>query len=460
MTHCIIHIGMHKTGSTSIQESLRGFSDQKFLYPVLGNAANHSLAIYSLFGTHGSRHHLHRASGRDAAAVRAYNRAIEADLEKAIEEARGRTLLISGEDISVLPRHDLEKLRDYFRVRMDAIEIVGYVRSPAGFMASGFQQRVKGGLGEWAGPEQIYRGYRESFGKFDEVFGRENVHLWKFDPKTFPGGCAVRDFCSRLGIDLPAQRILRLNESLSRQAVALLYIYRKFGRKFGATTLRGTESQNLGKVLSALGEDKFRFSPDVIRPILEKYRSDIEWMEARLGQSLHEDLGEHYPGDVRDETDLIQVDPSTVSGLLALLGEHAPEGVKGETPEEVARLVHALRAKHSPGGERHGEALRVDAADLVRQLRRDAPGLFRGVPAGRAEALLRSAFDCIRDSLTGGENMVVNCQGLGQFRVKRVSGESRKNAMDRTRIDFYRAGPGPMWRAETGRGANAGDADE
>lgn len=458
MTRCIIHIGMHKTGSTSIQESLRGFSDDKFLYPVLGNAANHSLAIFSLFGTHGGRHHLHRANGRDAAAVRAYNRAVEADLEKAIEESRGRTLLISGEDISVLPRHDLEKLRDYFQARVDAVEIVGYVRSPAGFIASGFQERVKGGLEEWAGPEQIYRSYRDSFGRFDEVFGRENVRLWKFDPKAFPGGCAVQDFCSRLGIELPAERILRLNESLSRQAVALLYIYRKFGRKLGATTLLGAESQSLGKALSVLGEDKFRFSPDVIRPVLEKYRSDIEWMEARLGQSLHEELGEHRPGDVRGESDLIEVDPSTVAGLLALLGEDAPEGVKGETPEEVARLVHALRVKHNPGGERRGQALRVDAADLIRQLQR--AGRLQGVPAGQAEALLRSAFGCIRNSLAEGENAVVSCPGLGQFRVKRASEGSKQAAASKVRIDFFRAVPGAIRRAQAGRGANTGDDDE
>ena len=49
MKRCIIHIGMHKTGSTSIQRSLQGYRDDRFQYARLGKTANHSLAMYSLF---------------------------------------------------------------------------------------------------------------------------------------------------------------------------------------------------------------------------------------------------------------------------------------------------------------------------------------------------------------------------------------------------------------------------
>ena len=32
MSTCIIHVGMHKTGTTSIQQSLNGYSDDEFYY--------------------------------------------------------------------------------------------------------------------------------------------------------------------------------------------------------------------------------------------------------------------------------------------------------------------------------------------------------------------------------------------------------------------------------------------
>ncbi|OGA47271.1 MAG: hypothetical protein A3G24_09155 [Betaproteobacteria bacterium RIFCSPLOWO2_12_FULL_62_13] len=439
MKRCIIHIGMHKTGSTSIQESLRGFSDARFLYPELRSAANHSLAIYSLFATRGDRHHLHRASGRDAAAVRAYNRVIESDLEEAIRAAQGRTLLISGEDISVLPKVDLLKLREYFQPHFDELVIVGYVRPPAGFLASGFQQRVKGGSVARFNVEQVYHNYKNRFVKFDDVFGRENVHLWKFDPKTFPGGCVVQDFCSRLDISFPAKRIVRLNESLSRQAVALLYAYRKLAPEHGFRAMKGAETHRLGAVLAEAGNDRFRFSPDVTRPILEKHRADIEWMEGRLGQSLYEDLGGHQPGDVRDESDLLDPDPDVVSKLLGLLGDAAPEGVRGATPEEVALLVHALREKQRYGGKAHRKEIQVNMADLLEELGRSSPGLLEGVPVNRAEALVRSAFRQINETLAETEEGVVNCLGLGQFRVRKMNNEVGGRKPGGTRIGFYRA---------------------
>ena len=47
---CYIHVGMHKTGSTSIQKSLSGFSDAKIRYLMLShNATNHSIPIKILF---------------------------------------------------------------------------------------------------------------------------------------------------------------------------------------------------------------------------------------------------------------------------------------------------------------------------------------------------------------------------------------------------------------------------
>lgn len=65
--------------------------------------------------------------------------------------------------------------------------------------------------------------YRACFEKIDDVFGRANVVLRKFDPQTFPSGCVVRDFCARLGTGFPTKCIIRDNESLPLEVVALLY---------------------------------------------------------------------------------------------------------------------------------------------------------------------------------------------------------------------------------------------
>jgi hypothetical protein len=330
---------MHKTGSTSIQSSLRGFDDSRFLYARLGDNPNHSLPMLSLFVSQPELHPLFRRKGVDAATISKYIEKTRTDLERAAAAANGRTLVISGEAISHFPRDALIRLRADFQKRFEDVMIIGYVRSPAARMSSSFQEEVKTGAMDKFDLERQYPSYRLRLGQFDEIFGRERVHLWKFNVRSFPDGCAVRDFCQRLGIELPSARVVRRNDSLPRQTVSLLYTYYKLGPN-GATAMPGPK---LLKRLTAMGNEPFRISADVIKPILEKHRADISWMEARLGQSLHEDIGDHQAGDVRDESDLLCTDSTVVGKLLALLGDAAPPGVTGKNPDEVAQLVYALR---------------------------------------------------------------------------------------------------------------------
>jgi len=341
MTRCIVHIGMHRTGSTSIQESLRGLNDRRFLYAELGDNPNHSLAMYSLFSAEPELHHIHRSNGANASTISKYIAEMRDDLAQAVIAAEGRTLIISGEDISALRRDALIRLRDDFEERFDDVIIVGYVRSPMALMTSSFQHRVSLGLVDRFDPGRQYRSYQGTFGIFDEVFGRDRVNLWKFDVESFPERCAVRDLCARLGIELPEERIVRLNESLPRHVVSLLYTYFKVGAN-GTPFITGAERKKLLDSLTPLGNDRFRISAEVLAPILEKQRPDICWMEARLGQSLREEIDKHRPEDVREELDLLRIDPKVVRNVLEILGDAAPKGVKGETSEEIARLVQAL----------------------------------------------------------------------------------------------------------------------
>jgi hypothetical protein len=347
MARCIIHIGMHKTGSSSIQNSLFRFADSRFFYANLGEVANHSLAIFSLFADHPGRHHLHQINNRNARAVQEYIEKIRKEMEISIAAANNRSLLISGEDIGALTPSELVKLREFFQQNFNDLVIVGYVRPPGAYMSSAFQERIKGAPDVRFNIPKTYRSYRRSFEKFDEVFKSSNVLLWKFDPASFPAGCVVRDFCTRLGIDLPVERIVRVNESLSQQAAVLLYTYRKLGRWIGSRTMKGPESVRLGTAIDEPDAPKFRLSPSVVNPVLDKNRADIEWMESRIGQSLQEETGEHQPGDVLVETDLLRPEPKMVQKLFSLLGDSAPKGVKGDTSREVALLVHALRKKSS-----------------------------------------------------------------------------------------------------------------
>ena len=127
----------------------------------------------------------------------------------------------------------------------------------------------------------------------------------------------------------------------------MFFTYRVLSPKHGYGILKAGQCQMLGELIATVCNSRFRFSPEVIGPILQKNLKDIRWMEARLGQSLAEPLGAHRPGDIRSESDLLQPDPEAVAKLLALLGKDAPKGIRGQNPDEVAQLVHAFRTKHA-----------------------------------------------------------------------------------------------------------------
>jgi hypothetical protein len=199
MSSCILHIGMHKTGSTSIQNSLHGIEDKRFLCAKLGEDVNHSLAIYSIFASHPERHHMHKVLGLGINAVRDYIASMRLDLERSIAVSKDRTLIISGEDITALEEGELKVLRDFLCARMDGVTVVGYVRSPAEYMASAFQERVRSGSLSTLVLGRQYRSYRKTFEKFDRVFGRENVHLWKFDPAHISQELCGKGFLPEIG---------------------------------------------------------------------------------------------------------------------------------------------------------------------------------------------------------------------------------------------------------------------
>lgn len=341
MRGCILHIGMPKTGTSSIQKSLNGLVDTNFVwYQDHKGRTNHSPAVFGIVG---------------AATPRMQRQNMEPELlarkqfDEMIRFADGRSLLVSGEGMVSLELDQLRDFASYLRSRgREKLTIAAYVRSPIGYITS-LARATKGGTLKDLRLQRRLN-YRALFEKFDQAFGRENVFLWKFDPSSFPSSCVVHDFCANIGIDIRAVKIVRENESLSREAVALRYTYHREGSAIGWQPLTPRERLRLSRRLAGIGSRKFRFSPDLLRPFLERNREDIEWMEQRLGQSLEEPgWDEHQDDDVRDEWDLLRPDPQVIAQLREMLGADAPKGVMGETPDEVALLVHALLGMHRVG---------------------------------------------------------------------------------------------------------------
>jgi hypothetical protein len=349
---------MHKTGSTSIQATLAAASAEPsgkhFPVTLSDKRGNLSVPLYSLFMSEGARHHSHRRRGNDEEKVEEYNRENSEALKAKFRECGNRIAVISGEGLSRLDEEGIGKLKAFLDPWFAQIEIVAYVRSPKSYMESAFQQLLKGGS-NIASLESVYPDYQRKFGQFIDVFGRKQVSFWPFAPKTFPNGDVVQDFCKRIGMTIDQKHHKRINESLSLEAVRLLFTYRKLGGNYGEGDEAVAANRALIEFLSSIPGGKLRFAPELVKPVLDANRADIAWMEKMLGSSLADSM-EPGKDDIHDEDDLMRCAPASIYKLMARLRDSLGTGAQTVAVDrEQRRLARLAKDKAERQNARRAE---------------------------------------------------------------------------------------------------------
>jgi len=323
-----IHLGMHKTGSSSIQESLKNLNIKNYKYINLG-ISNHSGPLHRLFSHKDVQPNSFLEEDRKSTL---------ALLLSEITNNNQENMLISAEDFVRLSKKELSELKEFFEIFFSEIIIVGYVRPPISFLESAFQQKLKmeKKFIEFDLSSMLPI-YKWRFQKMDEVFGKENVLLWKFDVNVFINKSLIEDFCQKLGIPFSGIQPMQINESLSLEAVSILYTYRK------AHPQHSLLPDSVLKKISTIGGKKLKFSHDLVRPLLDNMAHDICWMEKRINSSLSQDvnkLQEIILNEKQFEDIAIQSIPELTQ--LVLKKHLVSDFVMKNTVEHVILLVESL----------------------------------------------------------------------------------------------------------------------
>ncbi|NDY93097.1 hypothetical protein [Ideonella livida] len=169
--------------------------------------------------------------------------------------------------------------------------------------------------------------------------------LWPFDPAAMPEGCVVRDFCQRLGLELEASTIRRVNQGMRRDALCLLYLDRKFNRQRKEAGWRRADA-----ALQRLPGDKVVWADTVLDEKRRRYRADLDWACARLGADLS-GVGPARPGGLAREPDLWSPSPSAVAALAEWTGRAPPAPMAAPRPAEDLEVVEEA-ATGATAGER------------------------------------------------------------------------------------------------------------
>jgi hypothetical protein len=327
MSMLLLHIGLHKTGSTSIQDSLKGYSTGGIKYLDLG-PANHSVAIRTAFTDrpHPEKDGMHARIGRTAEDVAAMRRHTIRRLHTQLSSKGFDKFVISGEGITQLSAASLEEFKSMLVKYVDPIHVFAYVRDPAGFATSDFQQRVKTGYSSY---ELGRPNYRTRLEKFLQVFGRENFSAKVFARDSLKGGSAVIDFCDMWDIPFDPKNENRANESLSGEAVQLLHLFNRDGARSRGAPRLAKGRQLMIRSLADHFDGKFSLPSQFCAWAFDA--EDLAWLRRELGISF--DTGP--PGAAPDVAEfrayLDTIDDRTVTSYRSLLDQSKIATQPGDT---------------------------------------------------------------------------------------------------------------------------------
>lgn len=292
MRELLLHVGMHKTGTTSIQQTLHAhvplLQDHGYSWFDAGDA-NHSGAVYSAFTDKPHLYHENRRRGlhqpEDGARRAAACRAQLADF---LTRASGPRMILSGEDISALRKDGVDRMLAAFRPLVDRIIVIGFVRPPRSYVESAIQQRIKGGE-TLAGLHRrpVTPRYRERFAPFLSAPEVYQVLLHPFTPETLEQGCSVATFLRLIGAPeslYPRISVVRSNTGGSHLARVLALAANEavpvFGPDGGPNPGRAAR---LTRFLDGLPGPRFEVPAEFVAASLAACGDDIAWMEGQLG---------------------------------------------------------------------------------------------------------------------------------------------------------------------------------
>jgi len=356
-----VHIGVHKTGSTSIQQSFFrsrkilaehgiGYYDYTEAGGEYGARGNHSALIYWLFSKNRAEF---AATARKKLTKEKLTSEVGA-IEKSFRQFLGSNnygiKIVSGEAISLLEPEAVAEFRKYLiKFSQAPVRIIAYVRNYYEFMDSVCQQRIKGGAPLASIAAALEKGqpilsprYKFRIEKFRKIFGAENVDVRVFDRECFWNGDLLQDFCKSLGIErnYPELVKIRANESISQASFEAINIYNGLYPFRQGKQYNDNRSSRIRKYLEKPGEPRFRLMDEkLLRDFDRSTQEDKQYMKELLGERAEQ----YLLGDRRArQTPASQGNDNgaTTLGLLARAMGELVRDIDGY--DRVARLLIGL----------------------------------------------------------------------------------------------------------------------
>ncbi len=334
----ILHIGQHKTGSTSLQYTLsknrRELSKFKILYPRLTKwgFAHHALAPLFIGPDRTGPYLLRKMGASDNLVMTRSNNAWEL-VKQQVDKARPDALVLSSEALfHATSGEKMQRLGKMLRDISNQVELVIYLRDPASHALASVSNQIQ------VHANYVWPGSRSRREVIESYQGMncDRIHVIHYDDKVLYNSDVVDDFAHRF---LPkAVRLKkikrRINPTLSAEAMSVMQQYVLSAKSYDQSRM-SMKQQLFRKVLTKVdqnveGYGKPQFLPNQRHTYLDgcmdldwlKEQYSIDFLSTRIGQATTDQkLGCGPNGKI---SELCVIDPDRERKIRGIMRVFAP----------------------------------------------------------------------------------------------------------------------------------------
>lgn len=308
-----LHIGLEKTGTTTIQRvfdrNREYFKEKGFFYPNFDGEENH-VSLYNYARSEKVIDELRIYAGlKTPEDVISYRERFSGAFKEKLLTSGYENVVLSTEHLSsrLTTEAGIARVKRLISSVTSDVKVVLYIRNIIDFFVSSYSTAVK--CGETRGLDQFCETldeYRYQFDKvvqnWSEVFGKENIILREFARDKLVNGDILDDFADVIGLDFDRDELnIQLeNESLTYPQAEFLRKYNQIEpliKNGSYNTARG----NIVEVLSSLkdfkgkirlSQEEFEEAKERLSPVMERlaeYDDRISHMHSlQLPESIQE----------------------------------------------------------------------------------------------------------------------------------------------------------------------------
>ena len=300
-TTIYLHIGLGKTGTSTIQNNLfanKGVLDEKFgiLYPTfdLGYQhflENHNIFIKSLFSKNATKLYHNILYGIDTPEkVATENKKYLKLFEEQLKESTATKMILSAEAITSLDILGCEKMVEWLMNFTDNLKIIASFRHPLDSISSDIQQQVKIGFDLDIMLKPQFANIRHNIQKFKKLIDVEDMIFYSFSEAMNHSKGVFGKFLDMIELpigDFEIDRQSHFNQSLSMEGTLLLGVLNKHQPVLIESQKQSNKSKQGTLFIKKLKGQKFRVPRGFMERFMSIIKSEDFWLEKTLKIKLN-----------------------------------------------------------------------------------------------------------------------------------------------------------------------------